>query len=407
MLLARSLLFFLPLSFSFSQVRLGSERLLHEYSSLIAHKRIGLITNHTALLSNGTYLADTLLRLPTTTLAVLFGPEHGIRGAVPAGEHVAHGVDEKTGIPFYSLYGETRKPTPGMLEGVDVLVYDIQDVGARFFTYISTLALAMEAAAERRIPFIVLDRPNPIRGVLVEGFIREDSLRSFIGWMPIPITYGMTVGELAAMINGERWLGNGLRVDLTVIPMEGWTREMWYDETGLRWVSPSPNMKSLATATVYPGTCLTEGTNVSEGRGTERPFEYIGAPFVNGKELAERMNAYRLPGVVFEPIEFTPRDLAGVATNVKYRGIRCEGISVRVIDRNIFEPVATGVYLLSTLKQLYPARLEWRERAIDLLAGTPRLRAMIDRGALPQDIINAWSTDVQKFMRIRAKYLLY
>jgi uncharacterized protein YbbC (DUF1343 family) len=390
-----------------AQVKVGAELLLGEQVSLIKGKRVGLVVNHTALLPDGTHLADTLHNHPNVKLVALFGTEHGIRGDAPDGKTIQHGVDARTGIPVYSLYGETRKPTNEMLKDVDVLIFDIQAIGARFYTFVSTMALAMESAAELNIPFIVLDRPNPIRGTWVEGFVREDSLRSFVGWNRIPIVYGMTIGELATMINEEGWLKSGIKAKLTVVKMEGWKRAMWYDETGLRWISPSPNMRTLSTATVYPGMCLVEGTNVSEGRGTDRPFEYIGAPFVNGKEFAERMNSYALPGVRFEAIEFTPQDIPNVAANVKHKGIRCEGVFVRVTDRNTFEPVRSGVFLLSALKSLYPVDFKWREKSIDLLAGTPRLRLAIDAHTDPSLIAQMWKKEVAEFYTTRRKSLLY
>jgi uncharacterized protein YbbC (DUF1343 family) len=294
-----------------------------------------------------------------------------------------------------------------MLNKIDILLFDIQDVGARFYTFISTMSLAMEAAADQRVPFVVLDRPNPIRGTWVEGFVMVDSLKSFVGPHPIPIVHGMTVGELASMINKEGWLKNGLQAELIVVKMDGWKRSMWFDETGLTWVRPSPNMKTLESATVYPGMCLIEGTNVSEGRGTERPFELIGAPFIDGNALAREMNSFRLPGVRFEANRFTPRDIPHVAVNVKHKDLECGGVSVVVHERAAFEPVKTGVFLLSTLKRIYPAQFQWRERAIDLLAGTPLLRAAVDGGDPPAEIVSQWKANVDQFMRIRARYLLY
>ncbi len=391
-----------------AQVKLGAELLLEKHFALIEGKRVGLIINHTALLPNGMHLADALHKDRRVNLVALFGPEHGVRGDHPDGVNIQGGADAKTGVPVHSLYvGGSFKATKEMMRQIDVLIFDLQDVGARFYTFISTLALAMESAAERGIPFIVLDRPNPIRGTWVEGFVREDSLRSFVGWNRIPIAYGMTIGELATMINEEGWLKGGIKAKHTVVKMEGWKREMWYDETGLRWISPSPNMRTLSTATVYPGMCLVEGTNVSEGRGTERPFEYIGAPFVKGSELAQRMNAYRLPGVTFEPIEFTPQDIPNVALNVKHRSVRCEGVYVKVVDRDKFEPVKTGVFLLSALKSLYPADFKWRERTMDLLAGTPQLRLAIDAQTDPSLLAQMWKKEVAEFYTTRRKSLLY
>ena len=389
-----------------AQVKTGADLLFEKYFSLVEGKRVGLVTNHSALLSDGRHLADVLAENKSTTLRVLFGPEHGIRGDAPDGRTIQHGVDTKTGLPVYSLYGKVNKPTAEMLKDVDVLVYDIQDVGVRFYTFESTLSLAMEGAAEKGIPFVVLDRPNPIRGTWVEGFVRVDSLRSFVGLNPTPIAHGMTVGELARMFNEEGWLKNGTKANLTVVKMEGWGRSMWQDETGLRWVKPSPNMATLPTAVVYPGTCLMEGTNFSEGRGTERPFEYLGAPSVDGKKLADTLNACKLDGVQFDVIEFTPSEIPNVTSNPKHKGQKCSGVFVNVTDRNIFQPVKTAVYILSAAKRLFPNHFQWRG-SIDRLAGTTKLRMAIDSGVSPEAIVAMWEDEVSHFNTIRSKYLMY
>jgi uncharacterized protein YbbC (DUF1343 family) len=265
----------------------------------------------------------------------------------------------------------------------------------------------MEAAAEHRIPFIVLDRPNPIRGISVEGFIRLDSLRSFVGLNPTPITHGMTNGELATLINEEGWMRNQVKASLTVVRMEGWKRGLWFDETGLKWMKPSPNIKSLETAIVYPGTCLIEGTNLSEGRGTDRPFEYLGAPYVDGKKWANELNSQQLPGVKFEPVTFTPRTIPGVVKNPKFEGIRCGGIRVIVTDRNEYAPVRAGVHILSAARNLFGRDFRWNERGIDRLTGTPELRRAVDAGSSPDEIVQGWSKQVAAFNAIRARYLLY
>jgi uncharacterized protein YbbC (DUF1343 family) len=389
------------------QVKTGADLLFEKYFNLVKGKRVGLVTNHSALLSSSKHLADALFVDKRTKLVALFGPEHGVRGDAPDGKSIQHGVDAKTGVPVYSLYGATNKPTDEMLKDVDVLIFDIQDVGVRFYTYISTLSYAMEAAAEHKIPYVVLDRPNPIRGVWVEGFVREDPLRSFVGLQSIPVAHGMTVGELAKMFNEEGWLKHGVKASLTVVKMEGWRRTMWYDQTGLRWVKPSPNMATLKTAVVYPGTCFIEGSNLSEGRGTDHPFEYIGAPYVDGRRWAEALNAYRLKGVRFEPVELTPQTMENVTIHPKYEGQKCSGIFVNVTDRDIYEPVKTGVYILSTAKRLFADSLMWRGRYIDLLAGTTKLRTAIDAGVPPAKIVGMWKEEVVKFDQIRKKYLLY
>jgi uncharacterized protein YbbC (DUF1343 family) len=241
----------------------------------------------------------------------------------------------------------------------------------------------------------------------VEGFVREDSLRSFVGLQPIPVAHGMTVGELAKMFNEEGWLKNGVKASLTVVKMEGWGRTMWYDQTGLRWVKPSPSMATLKTAVVYPGTCFIEGTNLSEGRGTERPFEYVGAPYVDARRWAEVLNAYRLNGVRFEPVEFTPQSLEGITIHPKHERQKCNGIFIDVTDRDVYEPVRTGVHVLSAAKRLFPDSFKWRGRYIDLLAGATKLRTAIDAGVPPDQIAGMWKEEIEKFERIRKKYLLY
>lgn len=404
-----ALLFILPSSLfiAVAQVKTGADLLLTEYLHLVAGKRVGLVTNHTGRLTNGIHLADALHANSSVKLVALFGPEHGIRGDAPDGMKKTDTVDVATGTPVYSLYGKINKPTPEMLKGIDVLLYDIQDIGARFYTYISTLSYAMEGAAEAGIPFIVLDRPNPIRGIGLEGFVREDSLRTFVGLHPIPIVHGMTTGELATLFNNEGWLANGAKARLTVVRMERWDRSMWYDETDIPWIAPSPNMKFLSTAVVYPGMCLIEGTNISEGRGTVRPFETIGAPFVHGEILARVMNDARLPGVQFDALRFTPRADPQAAPNPKHLDRECGGVFVRVVDRNSFEPVRTGVFLLSALKTLFPDDFKWRESAIDRLAGTKRLREGLNRGIHADEISRLWNAEAARFSHIRSKYLLY
>ncbi len=392
---------------SAAPVKTGADLLLSEYLHLIEGKRVGLVTNHSGVLSDGRHLADALAATPGVTLAALFGPEHGIRGDAPDGTTIHDSIDQRTQVPVYSLYGSINKPTPEMLKSIDVLLFDIQDVGVRFYTYTSTLSLTMEAAAEQGIPYVVLDRPNPIRGTRVEGFMLEDSLRSFVGLHPIPIAYGMTIGELATLFNGEGWLRNGVRANLTVMRMKGWKRTMWYDETGLRWIKPSPNIATLRTAIVYPGTCLIEGTNISEGRGTERPFEFIGAPFIDGDRWATELNSLRLPGVLFQPIAFTPRSIPNVAASPKHEGKLCRGVHVDVTDREMFEPVRTGVSILAVGRRLFGSAMEWRERSIDRLSGTSSLRAMVDAGKSGDEIAASWREGIAEFTSLREKYLLY
>jgi uncharacterized protein YbbC (DUF1343 family) len=390
-----------------SRVKIGAEILIEKHLDLIKGKKIGIVTNHTGILPDGRHIVDVLNEIEGVKIVAFFGPEHGIRGEVPDGKSISHGVDAKTGIPVFSLYGEVKKPTEEMLKDIDVLIFDIQDVGARFYTYISTMSYCMEACAEMGKKFIVLDRPNPIRGVYVDGPILEPRFKSFVGLHPIPVAHGMTVGELAKMFNDEGWLENAVKADLTVVKMENYSRRMWFDQTGLPWVKPSPNMMTLKTAIVYTATCFIEGTNVSEGRGTQHPFEWIGAPWIDGEKLAKELNHYKLPGVKFEPISFTPTDIEKVTVDPKYEGEKCGGVYLNVYDREKFEPVKVGVYILYALKKLYPDKFKWRTAGQDRLWGTDKVRLMIDEGKKPDEIIKTWEDDIKKFLSIRQKYLLY
>lgn len=390
-----------------SRVKVGAEILIEKHLDLIKGKKIGIVTNHTGILPDGRHIVDVLNEIEDVKVVALFGPEHGIRGEVPDGKSISHGVDTKTGIPVFSLYGEVKKPTTEMLKDIDVLIFDIQDVGARFYTYISTMSYCMEACAEMGKKFIVLDRPNPVRGVYVDGPILEPRFKSFVGLHPIPVAHGMTVGELAKMFNEEAWLENGMKADLTVIKMENYSRKLWFDQTGLPWIKPSPNMMTLKTAIVYTATCFIEGTNVSEGRGTQHPFEWIGAPWIDGSKLANELNSYNLPGVRFEPISFIPTDIEKVTVDPKYEGERCGGIYLNVYDREKFEPVKVGVYILYALKKLYPDKFKWRTAGQDRLWGTDKIRLMIDEGKKPEEIIKTWESELKKFLGIRQKYLLY
>lgn len=375
----------------------GLEVLLAEQKSLIAGKRVGLITNHTGVDRRMRSGIDLLARTPGVKLAALFAPEHGIRGTVQAGGELGDTVDERTGVRIYSLYGKTRRPTPEMLKDIDVLLYDIQDAGVRFYTYISTLGECMEAAADAGLPFVVLDRPNPIAAARIEGRILDITrFKSFVGAYPVPIRYGLTIGELAGFI--REGLGKDLK--LTVVKMKNYRRSMWYDETGLLWIAPSPNIPSLATATVYPGMCLIEGTNISEGRGTTQPFEMIGAPWLDGQKLADELAALNLQGVLFRPVEFTP-------TFSKYQGETCRGIQVHVSDRRSFEPVRVALHILSVVRRLYPSDFRWRESSIDRLSGSDDLRKAIDEGMPVDRIMAGWEPELKKFEALRRKYFLY
>ncbi|MGE5587257.1 MAG: exo-beta-N-acetylmuramidase NamZ domain-containing protein [Clostridia bacterium] len=380
-------------------VKTGLEVLAREGSRLLAGKRVGLVTNHTGVDSRLKSTIDILAESSGVELTAIFGPEHGVRGETQAGEKVASVVDEKTGLPVYSLYGDTTRPTPEMLAGLDALVYDIQDVGVRFYTYVSTMAYAMQAAAAGGIEFLVLDRPNPLGGLVTEGPVLREEFASFVGVYPIPVRYGMTVGELAGLLNAEFGVGARLRV----IRMEGWRRGMWFDDTGLPWVKPSPNIPTLASATVYPGTCFIEGfATVSEGRGTDRPFEWVGAPWIDGPALARRLNELRLPGVRFEARELTP-------AFSKNAGRVCGGVEMNVTDRAAFRPVAAGLHLVAAILDMYTEDATWAHGGshFDRLMGTDRVRALLQEGVEASEIIASWEADLEAFQKVREGYLLY
>ncbi|MCB0261706.1 MAG: DUF1343 domain-containing protein [Calditrichaeota bacterium] len=387
-------------------VQTGLDRVA-EFTKLFAGKRVGIVTNHTAYDANNAYIFDIINNLPDVTVTAMFGPEHGIRGQAEDGAPIYTKSDPLNDVPIYSLYGQTRKPTAEMMENVDVLVFDIQDIGARYYTYIYTMAYAMEAAAEFGKPFVVLDRPNPITGSLVEGNILDTAFATFVGRFPMPVRHGMTVGELAKMFNGEGWLGDGLYADLTIIPMKNWKRNMWFDETGQRFIKPSPNMPSLLAETTYPGTCLIEGTNFSEGRGTPTPFEHIGAPWVNGKELADKLNALKLRGVTFVDTTFTPIPIPGAATNPKLRDRECGAVRLNVTDRNAFQPYRTGIHIINAIYQLYSDSLEFRVAHFDRLCGTDKIRLAIQNGEDMNKLIDSWQDDLENFLVVRQKYLIY
>ena len=403
------LLVFLAVSVSGSaqeRARTGDEMFVEKYLDLIKGKSIGIVTNHSGLLPDGRHIADVLAKVPGVKLVALFGPEHGIRGNVPDAEVIPNSVDERTGVPVYSLYGAVRQPTAEMLKGIDVLIYDIQDVGVRFYTFVSTMQLAMEAAAMNHIKFIVLDRPDMLRPDLVDGPLLADSLRSFVGMQPVPSVYGMTPGEYAAMMNEEGMLDGGLKADLEVIRMENYRRDLWYDRTGLEWVNPSPNLPDMNAVEIYPGTVLIEGTNVSEGRGTDHPFEMIGAPFIDGEKLAALMNEQLLPGVKFDPVNFTPKPLPWV-TDPKYNGQMCHGVRIQVTDRDQFKPVEAGVCLVWAIRQTAQRELEIRSAEFDRLSGISDVRLLLESGATPQEIFDRWNEGMEKFKETREKYLIY
>ncbi len=378
----------------------GLEVLLAEGLPANAGRRVGLITNHTAIDPLLRSTVDLLHESDTVELAALFGPEHGVRGHAQAGVHVGAGLDPRTGLPVYSLYGETQRPTGEMLAGLATLIFDIQDVGVRYATYISTMAYAMEAASATGLPFVVLDRPNPITGSQIEGNLLEPGFASFVGVHPIPICHGLTVGELARLFAADRgW------PEPVVVPMRGWRRAMWGDQTGLPWVQPSPNVPTFDSLTVYPGTCLIEGTNLSEGRGTTRPFELIGAPWLDPFRLAADLERRHLPGVAFRPTFFTP-------TFQKHAGQSCGGVQVHIVQRDAVRPVALGVHLLHAVRSLDSAAFAWiegeeRGHFVDLLFGSDRPRLALNAGADVPDVLAGWDEDAAAFAARRQPFLLY
>jgi uncharacterized protein YbbC (DUF1343 family) len=374
----------------------GIEVLLHDRLDLVEGKRIGLITNPTGVDPRLTGDAELLARVAGARLVALFGPEHGIGGAHQAGAEVGTYRDASAGIPVYSLYGKTRRPTPAMLQGIDVLVFDIQAVGTRFYTYLYTMADAMKAAAAARIPFVVLDRPNPIGGVAVQGPVLDPAFASFVGEYPIALRYGMTIGELARMFNTEFHIG----AELTVVKMRGWKRSMYFGDTRLPFVMPSPNMPTATTALVYPGMGLVEGTNVSEGRGTTRPFELMGAPWIDADALARSLNGKRLPGVRFRPAHFTP-------TFSKFEGQACNGIQVYVMDRTAFDPVIVALTVIKAIHDGYPAHFAFKASHFDHLIGNRWIRRDIEDGVSVAAMARRWRASLERFKRLRAKYLLY
>ncbi len=380
-------------------VRTGLDN-VGSHSHLFRGKRIGIITNQTGYASDGKFIVDILRRMPAVRVTALFGPEHGFHGVEQAGRQIDSNIHPVYKVPIYSLYGKTRKPTPEMLADVDVLVFDIQDIGARFYTYIYTMSLAMEAAGEFGKRFVVLDRPNPITGLGVEGNILEPEFASFVGLYPIPARHGMTAGELATMFNKEGWLVGGVRADLAVVRLTGWRRGMWHDRTGLRFIKPSPNMPDLQTAAVYPGLCLLEGTNVSEGRGTDMPFRQFGAPWIEPHILAARLNALKLTGVRFETASFTP-------TASKFQGRRCHGVKIALTDRDVLRLYWTGIQIVNEIHRLYPAEFQWRASHFDRLCGTSKIRLAISNRSSLDELRQSWRPAVESFMQIRQKYLLY
>lgn len=404
------------------RVKAGVEVFLEKHLELVRGKKVGLITNPTGTDGGLRSTVDLLIGSPDVKLVALYGPEHGVRGDAQAGEYVPFYNDQKYNLPVFSLYGQSMKPEPGMLRnideymrsfdtrsagktpeetmvrGIDVMIYDIQDVGTRVYTYIATMAFAMQACAEAGIEFIVLDRPNPINGVDMEGPILETAkFSSFIGLYPIPERFGMTMGELARLFN-DKFLDRKAKLD--VVPMEGWKRTMWFDQTGLPWVIPSPNMPTLETATVYPGQVSLEGTNLSEGRGTTKPFELFGAPWIDGHELAAKLNGLGIPGAAFREAWFTP-------TFSKFQGQLCGGCQVHVTGRDRYRSFETALHIIKTVRNMYPDKFEFHEDYFDKVMGTSGVREALEAGTPVRAIVEGLKPGLAAFAELRKPYLLY
>ena len=391
------------------RVILGLDKLLTNPKKYLRGSTLGLVVNQTSLTACGQPSIGKFLKIKSFKLEALFAPEHGICGVDQDMVLVTDETDPLSGLPIKSLYGSNASsltPSPSLLNGVDNLVFDIQDVGSRYYTFIYTLANCMKTCAESGTRMVVCDRPNPINGITVEGNLVRKEFLSFVGQYPIPNRHGMTVGELAKLFN-ECF---EINCDLKIVPMEGWERSMWYDQTGLPWVSPSPNMPTLSTATVYPGACLVEGTLLSEGRGTTIPFEQVGAPYIDAETLAKTVNEEKLPGLFFRPQYFKPQFQ-------KWSGKVCGGVQIHITERNKIKPLVTSIVLLSSVKKLYPDNFFWRTEtyefvsdrlAIDLLYGNPTLREEIDSDSLSiKSLKSSWDEDIKIFSLQRNECLIY
>lgn len=409
------------------RVKLGVEVFLEGHLDLVKGKKVGLVTNPTGVDSHLESIVDLFYINPEIDLVALYGPEHGVRGNFQPGEYVSFYIDKRYDIPEYnipvfSLYGQSKKPEKGMLdkidesmrsfdateegkipetsmvESIEVMIFDIQDVGTRIYTYVGTMAYCLQTCGEMGIDFIVLDRPNPINGVELEGPILEYPQYShFMGLYPYPVRHGMTVGELAQLFN-DKYLKK--KANLTVIPMQGWNREMWYDETGLPWTIPSPNMPTLDTATVYPGQVFLEGTNISEGRGTTKPFEVFGASWIDGHALTDRLDELNLPGIEFREAWFTP-------TFSKYKGELCGGAQIHVVDREVYRSFETSLHIIRTVMDMYPDHFEFHQDYFDTIMGTAKIREALEKGLEVKEIIKSYDEQLNSFSELRKPYLLY
>ena len=386
-------------------VESGLEVLVRRRRALLKGQRVALLAHQASIDSRYEHAVTLVRELRGVNVRTLLAPEHGLWGAPQDHIWIDGTRDPVTGLPVWSLYGARREPTAAMLKGIDTVVVDLQDVGSRYYTFVWTMALAMRACAQNGVRVVVLDRPNPLGGTLVEGNVADPTFASFVGLYPLAIRHGMTIGELAGYLN-ER---HGIGCRLTVVPMRGWRRAMLWEDTGLPWVPPSPNMPTLDTARVYPGGCLIEGTNLSEGRGTTRPFEWIGAPYLDAHRYAAALERERLPGVRFRPARFLP-------TFHKWSGRLCDGVQIHVTDASRFKPFLTGLAEIAVARRLAPRGFAWRRppyefekrrMPIDILCGTDAIRKAIERGTPLPAVERAWQRDLERWKRLRASYLMY
>ncbi len=404
-------LFLILFSFSCSsqekpdKIFYGSDVLISEKLDLLGEKKVGLVINQASVLSNGTPLLDTLESLGIN-ITTIFSPEHGFYGNISAGQEIEN-ENNKYGIQIFSLYGRTKKPTPEMLANIDVIIFDIQDVGVRFYTYISTMFYVLQSASENNKQVIILDRPNPLSGNKFSGPVLQNELKSFIGIAPIDMIHGMTIGELANLFVNENYIETQKKPDFEIIKMKNWERELFWDDFAANWIPTSPNIHDFETVLVYPATCLLEGTNISEGRGTEHPFKIIGAPFINSKKLLVELNNSSLQGCEIIAIDFTPESIPEKAVNPKYEKQVCNGIKIHITDKNKFVQLEFGIKLLVALQKLYPEKFEFRKDHFDKLLGDKKIREMIEDNKNADSIINYINRQSENFNSIRKKYLLY
>jgi uncharacterized protein YbbC (DUF1343 family) len=380
----------------------GLEVLLRDSVHLVRGKRVGFVTNQSAITSAGESGIDLLHASPDVNLVALYGPEHGLRGGIEGGVKIESGIDERTGVKVHSLYGQVQRPTPEMLRGVDVLLFDMQDIGARPYTFVWTMAMALEAAAAQNIPFVVLDRPNPITDRM-EGPLMEMAMRNvgqaITGYYPVPLRHGMTVGEIARYINAEYDIG----ADLTVVPVAGWRADQWFDETGLPWVDPSPNIRSLDATLAYAGVVLLEATTTSQGRGTPAPFSFIGAPWLNAPELLRRLGNYDMRGVAFDTISVVPEGEGWVP----FRGERVRGVRLTITDRDAFQPVWMALVMMTEMKRMHPNDFRVTNEGFTQMLGSRWARQAFDRGEDPHVIWRRWQDELAQWQAVRARYALY